>query len=218
MPTASLIYETDLNDNEWQVLEPLLPPRAVRGRPRERDLRQITNGLFYFARAGCAWRLLPKEFGPWSTVHDYYRRWRRQGVWERINHALRDQVRQRVGKTAEPTGAILDSQTIKTGDQACQSGYDAGKKVEGRKRHIVVDTLGLLLLVMVGPANVQDRDGARPLLQAVLKLYSQLGKIWADGGYAGKLVDWFKTNAFKLNWLGWDDFELGGTILIAGSR
>ena len=193
MPTASLIYETDLNDNEWQVLEPLLPPRAVRGRPRERDLRQITNGLFYFARAGCAWRLLPKEFGPWSTVHDYYRRWRRQGVWERINHALRDQVRQRVGKTAEPTGAILDSQTIKTGDQACQSGYDAGKKVEGRKRHIVVDTLGLLLLVMVGPANVQDRDGARPLLQAVLKLYSQLGKIWADGGYAGKLVDWFKT-------------------------
>ena len=136
--------------------------------------------------------MLPKEFGPWSTVHDYYRRWRLQGVWEQINHAVRQQVRQTAGKEAEPTGAILDSQTIKTGDQACESGYDAGKKVEGRKRHVVVDTLGLLLLVMVGPANGQDRDGARPLLRAVLQLCRGLQKIWADGGYAGALVNWFR--------------------------
>ena len=133
---------------------------------------------------------MPKEYGPWSTVYDYFRRWRNQGVWERINHALRKKVREAAGKDAEPTAAILDSQTIKTGDQACESGYDAGKKIEGRKRHVIVDTLGLLLLVMVGPAKVQDRDGARPLLQAVLKLCGRLKKVWADSGYAGGLVQW----------------------------
>jgi putative transposase len=197
MPNASLVYDTDLTDAEWRRLYPLLPPPARRGRPRARDLREILNGIFYFLRAGCAWRLLPKDFGPWSTVHDYYRRWRRQGVWEQINHTLRRQVRQSTGKSAEPTGAILDSQTIKTGDQACESGYDAGKKIEGRKRHVVVDTLGLLLWVMVGPAQVQDRDAARPVLQAVLGLYGTLRKLWADGGYAGALVEWFGSQ------LGW---------------
>ena len=195
MQNASSTYPTDLHDAEWQILQPLLPAPAQRGRPRERDLREILNGIFYFLRAGCAWRLLPTEFGPWSTVHDYYRQWRRRGVWAQINHALRRQVRQAAGKTAEPSAAILDSQSIKTGDQACASGYDAGKKIEGRKRHVVVDTLGLLLLVMVGPANVQDRDGARPLLQAVLQLCGGLRKIWADGGYAGALVEWFRTFA-----------------------
>ena len=187
-----MIYPSDLTDSEWQMLRPLLPPPAKRGRPRERDLRQMLDGIFYLLRSGCAWRMLPKEFGPWSTVHDYYRRWRLQGVWEKINHTLRQQVRQMAGKEVEPTGAILDSQTIKTGDQACASGYDAGKKVEGRKRHVVVDTLGLLLSVMVGPANVQDRDGARPLLCAVLQRCRSLQKIWADGGYAGALVEWFR--------------------------
>ena len=193
MQNASSTYPTDLHDAEWQILQPLLPAPAQRGRPRERDLREILNGIFYFLRAGCAWRLLPTEFGPWSTVHDYYRRWRRQGVWAQINHTLRRQVRQAAGQAPEPSAAILDSQSIKTGDQACASGYDAGKKIEGRKRHVVVDTLGLLLLVMVGPANVQDRDGARPLLQAVLQWCGSLRKIWADGGYAGALVEWFGT-------------------------
>ncbi len=193
MQNASIVYPSDLIDSEWLLLQPLLPPPAKRGHPRVRDLREILNGIFYLLRSGCAWRMLPREFGPWSTVHDYYRRWRKQGVWVQINHALRSQVRTAAGKAAEPTGAIIDSQTIKTGDQACASGYDAGKKVEGRKRHVVVDTLGLLLLVMVGPANVQDRDGARPLLSAVLALCTRLQKIWADGGYAGALVDWFQT-------------------------
>ena len=191
MQNASLVYDTDLTDAEWQWLHPLLPPPAHRGRPRERNLREILNGIFYLLRSGCAWRLLPKEFGPWSTVHDYYRRWRRQGLWAQLNHTLRRQVRQRAGKNADPSAGILDSQSIKTGDQACESGYDAGKKIEGRKRHVVVDTLGLLLLVLVGPASVQDRDGARPLLQAVLRLCGGLRKIWADAGYAGALVQWF---------------------------
>lgn len=192
MQNASIVYPTDLSDREWQILQPLLPAASKRGRPRERDWRTILNGIFYLLRSGCSWRLLPKEFGPWPTVHDYYRRWRKLGVWERIHHALRQQVRVATGKNAEPTGAILDSQTIKTGDQACASGYDAGKKIEGRKRHVVVDTLGLLLCVMVGPANVQDRDGARPVLQAVLQTFSGLRKIWADSGYAGALVKWFE--------------------------
>ncbi len=195
MQNASINYPSDLNDTEWQLLQPLLPARAKRGRPRERDLREILNGIFYLLRSGCAWRLLPKEFGPWSTVHDYYRRWRQQGVWAQINHTLRQKVRVAAGKTDEPSGAILDSQTIKTGDQACASGYDAGKKIEGRKRHVVVDTLGLLLRVMVGPANVQDRDGARPLLSRVLQCFGGLRKIWADGGYAGALVAWFREQA-----------------------
>ena len=188
-------YPSDLNDSEWQLLQPLLPAPAKRGRPRQRDLREILNGIFSLLRSGCAWRLLPKEFGPWSTGHDYYRRWRQQGVWAQINHTLRQKVRVAAGKTDEPSGAILDSQTSKTGDPACASGYDAGKKIEGRKRHGVVDTLGLLLRVMVGPAHVPDRDGARPLLQAVLQCCSGLRKIWADSGYAGALVEWFQEQA-----------------------
>jgi putative transposase len=192
MQNASIIYPSDLNETEWQLLDPLLPAPAKRGRPRQRDLREMLNGIFYLLRSGCAWRLLPREFGPWSTVHDYYRRWRRQGVWAQINHPLRRKVRAAAGRTAEPSGAILDSQSIKTGDQACASGDDAGKKIEGRKRHVVVDTLGLLLWVIVGPASVQDRDGARPLLQAVLQCFGGLRKIWADSGYAGALVQWFQ--------------------------
>ena len=192
MQNASVTYPSDLDDSQWQLLQPLLPAPAKRGRPRQRDLREILNGIFYLLRSGCAWRLLPKEFGPWSTVHDYYRRWRRQGVWEQVHHTLRQKGRAAAGRTAEPSGAILDSQSIKTGDQACASGYDAGKKIEGRKRHVVVDTLGLLLRVMVGPANVQDRDGARPLLLAVLGGFDGLRKIWADSGYAGALVQWFQ--------------------------
>jgi len=112
MQNASLVYNTDLTDAEWQLLHPLLPPPAHRGRPRERNLREILNGIFYLLRSGCAWRLLPKEFGPWSTLHDYYRRWRRQGLWEQLNHALRRQVRLRAGKNAEPSGAILGTRPI----------------------------------------------------------------------------------------------------------
>ncbi len=189
MQNASNRYPSDLTDSEWQLLHPLLPAAPKRGRPRERDLREILNGIFYLTRSGCAWRMLPKDFGPWPTVHDYYRRWRRQGIWEQLNHTLREQVRVTAGKTAAPSAAIIDSQTIKTGDQACASGYDAGKKIEGRKRHVVVDTLGLLLWVIVGPANVQDRDGARPLLQAVIQQLSYLCPAHS-GSYDEYLFAW----------------------------
>ena len=197
-PTVILPISTIWNGNYSNRCCPQ-PPNAAA--PRERDWRELLNGIFYLTRSGCAWRLLPKDFGPWSTVHDYYRRWRRQGAWEQMNHALREQVRVAAGKTAAPSAAVLDSQSIKTGDQACGSGYYAGKKIEGRKRHVVVDTLGLLLWVIVGPANVQDRDGARPLLQAVIQRFSTLRKIWADSGYAGALVQWFQEQVGPRDWV-----------------
>ena len=185
------IYPTDLNDNEWNILRPLLPLRARRGRPPT-ERRLVVNALRYWLRAGCAWRLLPREFGPWSTIYDIYRHWIKSGLWEKIHDRLRDKVRQADERTPQPSAAVLDSQTVKMADQGGPSGYDAGKKTKGRKRHILVDTLGLLLGVYVGAANEQDRDGAKTLLQRVVGWYGRLAKIWADGGYAGALVVWVK--------------------------
>ena len=201
MQNASHRYPSDLHDSEWQLLQPLLPAATNRSRPCERDWRELLDGILYLARSGCAWRLLPKEFGPWPTGHDYYRRWRRQGVWAQINHTLRQQVRVATGKTDAPSAAILDSQTIRTGDQARASGDEAGKKIEGRKRHMVVAPLGLLLWVIVGPANVQDRAGARPRLQAVSQRFGTLRKIGADRGYAGALVQWFQAQVGARDWV-----------------
>ena len=174
MQNASRTYPTDLSDAQWHRLQPWLPAPSPRGRPRAVDLRHIANGIFYLLQAGCAWRLLPKEFGPWSTVYGYFRRWSRAGLWEQINLALREQVRQQAQRDPQPSAAILDSQTIKTSDQACDSGIDAGKKIEGVKRHVLVDTLGLLLGVLVTPASTQDRDGARLLLERSLGFFHRL--------------------------------------------
>jgi putative transposase len=183
MQNASRTYPTDLSDAQWLLLQPWLPAPCSRGRPRTADLRQILNGILYLLQAGCAWRLLPSEFGPWSTVYGYFRRWSQAGLWEQINLALRAQVRQQAQRDPQPRAAILDSPTIKTSDQACRSGIDAGKKIEGVKRHVLVDTLGLLLGVLVPPASMQDRDGARFLLERCLGLLHRLAKVWADSGY-----------------------------------
>jgi putative transposase len=135
--------------------------------------------------------LLPTEFGPWSTVYGYFRRWSQAGLWEQINAALRETVRQRVQRDPQPSAAIVDSQTIKTSDQACRSGIDAGKKIEGVKRHVLVDTLGLLLCVLVTPASLQDRDGARFLLERCEQFFARLTCVWADAGYhAHALLEW----------------------------
>lgn len=186
------LYDTDLTDAQWQHLRPLLPKPFVLGRPRENDRRTLVNGIFYTLRSGCAWRLLPKVYGAWQSVYGFFRTLTREKVWDHAHDHLRERVRQRCGKKKTPTAAILDSQTVKTGDQACASGYDAGKKIEGRKRHVLVDTLGLLLAVMVTPASVQDRDGAQSLLAKVIGWFSRLQVIWADAGYAGQLVAWVK--------------------------
>ena len=191
MQNASRTYPTDLSDAPWLLLPPCLPAPSTRGRPRAVDLRHILNGTFYLLQAGCAWRLLPKEYGPWSTVYGYFRRWSRTGLWEQINLALRAQVRQPAQRDPQPSAAILDRQTSKTSEPACRRGIDAGKKIEGVKRPVLVATLGLLLGVLVTPASTQDRDGARLLLERSLGFCHRLQKVWADSGYyAQARLEW----------------------------
>jgi putative transposase len=186
-------YPTDLSDEEWKKIKPHIPtPKTKRGRKREHSILIILNAIFYVLRSGCAWRMLPHDFPPWKTVYHYFRLWRRDGTWERMNAALRTEIRVLDGREPEPSAAVLDSQSVKTTETPGVRGYDAGKKVNGRKRHILVDTMGLLLMVVVHTANIQDRDGARQVLEKVKGMFSRLSLIWADGGYAGKLVDWVK--------------------------
>jgi putative transposase len=185
-------YPSDLTDLQWDNIEHLFPPPKPGGRPRKYDNREIVNAIVYALRAGGAWRLLPHDFPPWQSVYGYYRRWRLAGVWQRVHDDLVVTVRQVEGREAEPSAAILDSQTVKTTEQGGPRGYDAGKKVNGRKRHLLVDTLGLLLAVVVHPADIQDRDGAKLVLAKVGGRRPRLQLIWADGGYAGQLVDWVR--------------------------
>lgn len=185
------VYPSDLTDAEWAVLAALLPPAKPGGRPRSVDLRRVVNGLFYLVRAGCAWRYLPREYGPWSTVYHYFRQFRRDGTWERVHAHLRELARRRVGREPTPSAAIIDSQSVRT-QQGGPRGFDGGKKVWGRKRHLLVDTLGLLLKVVVHPASLHDRLGAKLVLGALGPGYPRLQLIWADQGYAGALRQWTK--------------------------
>ena len=176
-------YETDLTDEQFALLEPLLPRPRGTGRPRT-DLRAILNAIFYLLRTGCQWRLLPKDFPPWSTVHTWYRRWRRDGTWERLNEALRQAVRRRAGRKAAPRTSAVDSQSVKTTAQGGTAGYDGGKKVKGRKRHIWVDSLGLLLAATVTAADVSDGAAACELLHE--RLWEELPRlkaVYADSAY-----------------------------------
>ena len=183
-------YPTDLTDEQWSRLEPLIPVPKPGGRPVRYPRREIVNAVVYQLRGGAAWRMLPHDLPPWGITYHYWASWRKDGTWERVHDALRAEVRQAAGREPTPSAAIVDSQSVKTTDRGGEHGYDAGKKINGRKRHVLVDTLGLVWLVMVTAAATQDRDGARLLLTVLATKMRRLRVIWADGGYAGKLVDW----------------------------
>ena len=185
-------YPTDLTEEQWDLLAPLVPPVKPFGRPPDHTRREILSAIFYQMRGGAAWRLLPHDLPPWKTVYHYFRVWRKEGVWQQIHDRLRGDVREAAGREREPSAAIIDSQSVKTTERGGVHGYDAGKKVNGRKRHILVDTLGLVWLVVVTAASVQDRDGARTLLEVLATKMRRLRVIWADGGYSGTLVDWVR--------------------------
>ena len=186
---ARKAYPSDLSDGEWELLAPLLPDPGG-GRPRTTDLREVLNALRYLTRTGCGWRHLPHDFPPEGTVRDYFHLWRRTGVWQTIHDTLRRGVRVHAGRNPEPSAAIIDSQSVKATRTTGSRGYDAGKKINGRKRHLLVDTLGLLLAVVVHVASVQDRDGAKLVFAKCCHTLSGLQLVWADGGYAGQLVNW----------------------------
>ncbi len=179
-------YSTDISNQQWTILEPLIPGPKTGGRPRTVDMREIINAIFYILASGCAWRQMPHDLPPWTTVYHYFRSWRIQGTWRLINQVLRERVRTQVQKQRTPSAAIVDSQSVKTTEIATEVGYFCGKLVKGHKRHILVDTLGLLLVVMVTAANLAEKKGAIQLLEKIRDKFPRLEKIFADGGYQGQ--------------------------------
>lgn len=183
-------FDTDLTDDQWQFLKPLLPKPKVTGRPRT-CLRKIINSLLYITKAGCQWRLLPSTFPRWQTVYHVFRKWTSSCTLSAIHDRLRAYAREMEGKACRPTAAILDSQTVRSAGFPEEVGYDAGKKTKGRKRFVIVDTLGFILGVIVVPANQTEREGAKELLESVLNRHGWLRKLWVDGGYSGvAFSDW----------------------------
>ncbi|MGI8894367.1 MAG: IS5 family transposase [Casimicrobiaceae bacterium] len=181
-------YQSDVTDEEWRVIEPYLPAAGTTGRPRAWPFREIVNGIFYVMRSGCPWRQLPTDLPPWGTVYRWFATWRDAYLFEKINHALVMADRERAGRHASPSAAIIDSQSVKTTESGGPRGYDAGKKVNGRKRHALVDTDGRGLMLEPHPASIQDRDGGGLLLRASRRIFPFIVRVFADGGYSGELV------------------------------
>ena len=190
-------YLTDLSDAEYACLKSYLPPPHPTGRPRLHELREIVDAIFYIVRSGCAWRLLPHEFPPWQTIYHYFRLWRLDGTWERIHTALRERLRSAVGRNPQPSAAILDSQSVRTSVVGGVRGYDGAKKINGRKRHVLVDTLGLVLKATVHAADIQDRAAVPLVLDGLPRDFPRLEHVWVDKGYTGSGKTWIEDH------LGW---------------
>lgn len=186
-------YQSELTDSQWNHIKDFFPLPKETGRPREVDFRQIVNAILFLLVAGCQWRMIPTTYGKWQTIYYYFTRWKKDGTWFRLHETLRTQERIRQGKKKHPTAGAADSQSVRTTAVASARGFDAGKKINGRKRHILVDTLGLMITVVVTTACVQDRDGLKKLLKTFGVHRKNLHKIWVDGGYRGEIIEWVRS-------------------------
>ncbi len=192
MPYRSA-YPSSLSDPEWILLEPLVPAAKPGGRPRQQNMRAIIDAILYVLRGGIPWRLLPREFPKWQTVYDYFWKWRVAGTWEEINRVLRERVRTAAGRNAQPSAAILDSQSVRTTHRGGPRGYNGDKKLSGRKRHLLVDTMGLVLKAFVHEADIRDPEAAPALVSWAGQHLPTLHHAWVDMGYRGAFLDWARS-------------------------
>lgn len=198
MKAATYTYDSDLTRAQWEYLQPMLPKAKKRGRPPT-DRRLILNAILYVLRGGIPWRLLPANFPPWKTVYHVFRAWTRDHTWAALNDALRICLRREEGRQDQPSAAVLDSQSVKSDGHGGEVGYDAAKRIKGRKRHLLVDTLGLVLGVAVTPASCPERDGAQKVLSRVADWFTRLRRLWVDGGYTGEaFAQWVQKQWPKL--------------------
>jgi putative transposase len=191
-------YDTDLTEEAWALIAPILPAQRPRGRPRTTNLRAVVNAIFYLLRTGCQWRLLPREFPPWGTVYHYFRSWDDAGVWVQMGRALYEQARVAAGRAPCPSVLIMDGQSVKTTERGGTRGFDAHKRVKGRKRHILVDTLGRPIACRVEPADISDRRAGARLLGGLSSLFPRIRTVFADAGHESR-----KLARDLLHWNGW---------------